>query len=107
MSFTHAELKKKTVAELREIAKGIEHEAVQGYSQLNKEHLLVALCKALNIDMHEHRQVVALQQCADEWGGRRSAKTRPWGAPILIGREAAVVGGVDLGERRRVCHEVS
>lgn len=62
MSFTHAELKKKTVAELREIAKGIEHEAVQGYSQLNKEHLLVALCKALNIDMHEHRQVVGLNK---------------------------------------------
>lgn len=62
MTYTHAELKKKTVAELREIAAGIEHEAVQGHSQMNKEHLLVALCKALNIDTHEHHQVVGLNK---------------------------------------------
>ncbi|MCR4438047.1 MAG: Rho termination factor N-terminal domain-containing protein [bacterium] len=55
MAYTYSELKHKTVAELREIAKTLEHEAVQGYTQMNKEHLLVALCKALNIDMHEHR----------------------------------------------------
>ncbi len=55
MSYTYTELKHKTVAELREIAKTLEHEAVQGYTQMNKEHLLVALCKALNLDMHEHR----------------------------------------------------
>jgi hypothetical protein len=55
MAFTYEELKKKTVAELREIAAGIDHEAVQGYSQLNKEHLLVAMCKALKIDTHAHR----------------------------------------------------
>ena len=47
-------LKGKTVAELREIAKGIEHEAVHGYTQLNKDHLLVALCTALKISTHEH-----------------------------------------------------
>ena len=41
MAFTYHELKEKNVADLREIAKGIEHEAVQGYTQLNKEHLLV------------------------------------------------------------------
>ena len=62
MTYTHAELKKKTVAELREIAAGVEHEAVQGHSQMNKEHLLVALCKALNIDTHEHHQVVGLNK---------------------------------------------
>jgi len=57
MAFTFHELKEKTVADLREIAKGIEHEAVQGYTQLNKEHLLVALCKALNIPTHEHHAI--------------------------------------------------
>jgi alpha-D-ribose 1-methylphosphonate 5-triphosphate synthase subunit PhnG len=57
MSHTYEELKKKTVAELRDIAAGVEHEAVKGYSQLNKEHLLVALCKALNIDMHTHHKI--------------------------------------------------
>lgn len=54
MAHTFEELKKKTVAELREIAKGIEHDAVKGYSQLNKEHLLTALCEALGIEAHAH-----------------------------------------------------
>ena len=56
MPYTYEELKEKTVAELREIAAGIKHDAVQGYTQLNKEHLLVALCQALNIDAHVHRK---------------------------------------------------
>jgi DNA-binding IclR family transcriptional regulator len=64
MAYTHHELKHKTLAELRDIAKDIEHEAVQGYTQLNKEHLVVALCKALNIDMHEHHQVVGVDKAA-------------------------------------------
>ncbi len=51
---TYEELHKKTVTELRELAKGIEHEAVKGYSQLNKEHLLPAICTALGIDVHKH-----------------------------------------------------
>ncbi len=54
MAHTYEELKHKTVAQLREIAAGIEHEAVQGYTQLNKEHLIVAVCKALNIDTFAH-----------------------------------------------------
>ena len=62
MAHTYEELKKKTVADLREIAKNIEHEAVQGYTQLNKEHLLDAICKALNIDMHAHHHVIGLDK---------------------------------------------
>jgi hypothetical protein len=54
MEFTYEELKHKKVDELREIAKGIEHDAVQGYSQLNKEHLVPAICQALGIEAHEH-----------------------------------------------------
>jgi hypothetical protein len=54
MAYTYEELKVKTVAQLREIASGIENEAVKGYTQLNKDHLLAAICKALNIDMHAH-----------------------------------------------------
>lgn len=64
MSHTFEELKHKTVAELREIAKGIEHEAVQGYSQLNKDHLLTALCKALGIDTHVHHHAVGIDKAA-------------------------------------------
>ena len=59
MAHTYEELKKKTVAELREMAAGIDHEAVKGYTQLNKDHLLPALCKALGIEAHEHHAAAA------------------------------------------------
>lgn len=62
MEYTFEDLKQKTVAELREIAKGIEHEAVKGYTQLNKEHLLKAVCTALNLDMHVHHDVEGLDK---------------------------------------------
>jgi len=62
MAYTHSELKHKTLAELRDIAKDIEHEAVQGYTQLNKEHLVVAICNALNIQIHEHHDVVGIDK---------------------------------------------
>ncbi|HEX9627977.1 MAG TPA: hypothetical protein VGA00_13645 [Acidiferrobacterales bacterium] len=62
MAHTYEELKHKTVAELREIAAGLEHEAVQGYSQLNKDHLLTALCTALGIDTHVHHEVVGIDK---------------------------------------------
>lgn len=54
MAQTYEELKGKTIDELREIAKGLEHEAVKGYTQMNKDHLLPALCKALGIESHKH-----------------------------------------------------
>jgi hypothetical protein len=54
MAQSYEELKKKTIEELREIAKGIESEAVKGYTQMNKEHLLPAICKALGIEGHRH-----------------------------------------------------
>lgn len=56
---THSydKFKHSTVAELREIAKGIEHEALQGFTQLNKDHLITALCRALNIEAHAHHEV--------------------------------------------------
>jgi hypothetical protein len=62
MAHTYEELKKKTVAELRELASGLPHEAVQGYTQMNKDHLLPALCKALGIDAHEHHAAVAAEK---------------------------------------------
>jgi Rho termination factor, N-terminal domain len=61
MEYTFEQLKHKTVAELREIAKGIENEAVQGYTQLNKEHLVLAISKALGIQ-HEHHHVVGVDK---------------------------------------------
>jgi len=63
MEVTFEQLKHKTVAELREMAKGSDHEAVRGYTQLNKEHLLVALSKALGIE-HEHHRVVGVDKAS-------------------------------------------
>jgi hypothetical protein len=65
MAYTYEQLKGKTIAELREIAKGVENqEAVQGFSQLNKDHLLPALCKAFGIDTHGHHHVEGIDKPA-------------------------------------------
>ncbi len=76
MAHTYEELKHKTVAEMREIAAGIEHEAVKGYTQLNKDHLLAALCKALGIDMHAHHEVVGVDKVAIKTRIRELKKKR-------------------------------
>jgi hypothetical protein len=64
MAFTYHELKEKNIGQLREIAKDVQHEAVQGYTQLNKDHLLVALCTALSIPIHEHHDAVGIDKAA-------------------------------------------
>ena len=65
MAYTFHELKEKTIEELREIAQGVENQdAVKGFSQLNKQHLLPALAKALGIDAHEHHAVVGIDKPA-------------------------------------------
>jgi len=77
MAYTYHELKAKTIQELREIAKGVENQdAVQGYSQLNKEHLLPALCKALGIDSHEHHNVTGIDKPAIKAKMRELRKKR-------------------------------
>jgi len=75
MEYTFEQLKHKTVAELREIAKDNEHEALQGYTQLNKEHLLVALSKALGIK-HEHHEVVGVDKASIKARIREMKKKR-------------------------------
>ena len=64
MAYTYHELKAKTVHDLRAIAKETNHEAVQGAMQMNKEHLLPALCKALGIDAHEHHAAAGIDKAA-------------------------------------------
>ena len=75
MAYTIEQLKHKTVVELREIAKGIEHEAVQGYTQLNKEHLITAIAKALEIK-HEHHDVVGVDKAGIKARIREMKKKR-------------------------------
>jgi len=63
VAYTYHDLKGKNIQELRDIAKGVENQdAVQGYSQMNKDHLLPALCKALGISIHEHHDVVGIDK---------------------------------------------
>jgi len=64
MAHTYEELKGKTVEQLREIAKTLDHEAVKGATQMNKEHLLPILCKALGIDTHVHHHVEGIDKPA-------------------------------------------
>ena len=83
MAFTYHELKEKNIGQLRDIAKDLKHEAVQGYTQLNKGHLLVALCQALNIPIHEHHDAVGIDKA------RVKAKIRA----LKKDREAAIEAG--------------
>lgn len=76
MAHTYEELKKLTIAELREIAKATPHDALQGYTQLNKEHLLPALCTALGIEAHEHHAAALAEKSAIKAAMRRLKEDR-------------------------------
>ena len=76
MAHTYPELKHKTLAQLKDIAAEISP-AVEGYTQMNKDHLLEAICKALNIDMHIHLEVKGIEKSAvkvkiREWKKKRA-----------------------------------
>jgi hypothetical protein len=95
MAHTYDELKHKTVAELREIAKGTEHEAVQGYTQMNKDHLLVALCKALGLDMHVHHHAVGAEKV------KQKAKIK-----ALKKKRDEILASTDHGALKAVLNEI-
>ncbi len=59
--YTFADLKKKNVTQLRDIAKEI---GIDGSSQMNKEHVLEKICEKLHIDMHVHHEVVGVDKAA-------------------------------------------
>jgi hypothetical protein len=61
---TYEELKKKTVAQLREIAGGMDHEVLKGHKTMHKEQLVLALCEALGVDAHVHHEVVGVDKAA-------------------------------------------
>ena len=62
MPYSYEELHKKTIAQLREIAAGIEDERLQGHSQLHKEQLLPILCQVLGVEAHAHHEVVGIDK---------------------------------------------
>ena len=94
MAYTYNELRGKTVAELREISRDIHHDAVQGYSQMNKSHLLPAVCLALGIDTVEHHSVQGIDKTGIKMKIRmlkeardRALDTHDHGALKVIRRE--------------------
>jgi hypothetical protein len=96
MAYTYQELKGKTIQELREIAKDVAaQEAVQGYSQLNKDHLLPALCKALGIDTRGHHAAAGIDK------PRIKAKLRE-----LRQKRAAALAAHDHGALKSVRREI-
>ena len=97
---TYEELKQKTVAELRAIAKGLDHEAVKGYSQINKEPLLLAVCRALGISVHAHHHV---------GGGFDKSKVRAKMRELKVERQAALEAHdhVKLKAVRRHLHHLN
>lgn len=99
-AYTFHDLKAKNVHELREIAKSLEpHATVQGYTQLNKDHLLQALAKALNLTTHEHHAVTGFDK------GHIKAQMRV----LRQKRDEAVAGGdsEQLHSIRRQLHRLN
>lgn len=62
MAHTYEELSKMTVAQLREVAAGVDHEAVTGHTQMHKDQILSALVTALGIEAHSHHEVVGIDK---------------------------------------------
>ena len=62
MAHTYDELHAMRVAQLREVAAGIEDDRLSGVSTMHKEHLLALLCQVLGIDAHAHHEVVGVDK---------------------------------------------
>ncbi len=87
-----------TVARLREIAGGIEHDALHGYSTMHKGPLVQALCEALGIEAHAHHEVVGINK------GRVKKQIRS----LKVRRDEALAAGdrVELKRVRRKIHRL-
>jgi hypothetical protein len=62
MAYSYDELHKKTVAQLRQIAKAEDSEALRGYSTMHKAELLHALCQVFGLEEHVHHEVVGVDK---------------------------------------------
>ncbi len=95
MAHTYEELSKMTVAQLREVAAGLEHDAVKGHTQMHKAEVLLALCTALGIDAHAHHQVVGLDK----------AKTKVR-IRLLKAKRDEAIADKDRDALKRVRHDI-
>lgn len=95
MAYTYEELHKKTVAQLRDIAKELGHDAVRGYTTMHKHELLPALCEIFHIETHEHHDVIGVDTTKIK-GQIRTLKAR---------RDAALEAG-NMEELREARHKI-
>ena len=102
MAYTFEELKKLKLDELRKVASGIEHEAIKGYSQLNKEHLFKAVCTALSIDTHKHHEVVGIDKSSMKARIRAFKKQRN---EILVSKDKSSLKKI-LRQIRSLKHQI-
>lgn len=98
MSYTYEQLNQMTVADLRKIADGIDHEAVHGHTTMHKEKLLPAICKALNIDSHLHHKTIGIDK------GAMKVEIRSWKKKRL--EAIASKDYVKLDEIRQHIHDL-
>jgi hypothetical protein len=54
MAYTYDDLREMTIAQLRDVARTLDSPSLQGYTQMNKEHLLPNICGVLGIDTRHH-----------------------------------------------------
>lgn len=92
---TYEQLKSKTVAQLREVAADIDHEAVHGYTTMHKEPLLHALCLAYGLEEHVHHEVVGIDKTKVK-GEIRALKVR----------RSAALAAQDSGELKRLRRQI-
>lgn len=95
MEYTYEQLHKKTVAQLREIAKGLDHDSVRGYTTMHKHELLPALCEIFHIETHEHHDVIGVNKSVIK-GKIRTLKAK---------RDAALEAG-DMEQLREARHKI-
>ena len=98
MAYPFEQLHAMTVVHLREIAQGVDHEAVKGFSTMHKEKLLPALCHALGIEAHEHHVVVGIDKAAIKAAIRKLKVQR---AADILGKNHTA-----LKATRRKIHEL-
>ena len=93
MAQTYEQLAKKSVADLRAAAKELEHDALQGYSNMSKGELVKALCAAQDVAIPSHRQGPGLD--------RKAVKAKI--KELKVTRQAAVDGkdSTQLARTRR------
>ena len=96
MAHTYEELKKLTVANLRDLAESLgDHEELHGFRTMHKEDLIPRLCHALGIEDHKHHEVMGI----DKQAIKREIQ-------ILKEARDAALGARDLDEYRMAIKKI-